>query len=114
MFVAAAVASLCAVLLIGGLMRVACRHRADLWITSDDAILCAVSPAMILLGTAGAAALGHRLTHGGLAAVPVAGWILSAAIVAGSVFLYVFVAARLRGSERRVPEPRVETPLAAR
>ncbi len=114
MFIAAAVALLCAVLLVGGLVRVACRYRSDLWITSDDAILCVVSPVMILLGTAGAAALGYRLTHGGLAAVPVGGWIGSAAIATGSVFLYVFVAARLRGSERRAAEHPVEAPLATR
>lgn len=96
MFIMAAVASLCAVLLIGALVREACRHRPDLWITTDDAILCAVSPAVILLGTFGAVALGYRVTHGGFAAVSVAAWIGSAALVALAVVIWVVGAARLR------------------
>lgn len=100
MFVMTAVALLCVVLLIGGLMREACRHRRDLWITTDDAILCVVSPAIILLGTFGATALGYRLTNGGLAAVSTGAWIGSAIIVAISVVIWIRAAAYLRESGR--------------
>jgi hypothetical protein len=96
MYLVISVAALCAVLLIAGLVREACRHRPDLWITSDDAILCVVSPVLILLGTFGAVALGYRITHGGLAAVSVAGWTGSAAIAAASVAIWTFVVARVR------------------
>lgn len=100
MFIMTAVASMCAMLLIGGLMREACRHRRDLWITTDDAILCVVSPAIILLGTFGASALGYRLTHGGLAAVSVGAWTGSAIIVAIAVAIWIVGAARIRESGR--------------
>lgn len=100
MYLMISVAALCAVLLIGGLVHEACRHRPDLWITSDDAILCVVSPAVILLGTFGAVALGYRFTHGGLAAVSVAAWIGSAAIAAVSFALWVFVVGRVRKGGR--------------
>jgi len=98
MFIMTAVACLCAVLLICGLIREACRHRPDLWITNDDAILCAVSPVVILLGTFGAVALGYRLTQGGLAAVSVMAWIGSAAFVAAAIVIWLAGAARIRKS----------------
>lgn len=100
MYLMISVASLCAVLLIGGLVGVACRHRRDLWITSDDVILCVVSPAIILLGAFGAVSLGWRIAHGGFAAVSVAGWLGSAAIVAVSVIIWRVLAARIRTSGR--------------
>lgn len=103
MYIMISVAALCAVLLIGGLVHEACRHRPDLWITSDDAILCVVSPAVILLGTFGAVALGYRFTHGGLAAVSVAAWIGSAVIAALSFALWVFVVARVRKGQHAAP-----------
>lgn len=109
MYVMSAVAALCAVVLIAGLVREACRHRPDLWITSDDAILCVVSPLLILLGTCGAVAVGYRLTHGGLGAVSVGAWLGSAVIAAACVALWAAGAARLRRSGRQ----RADAPAAA-
>jgi hypothetical protein len=111
MYLMISVAALCAVLLIAGLVREACRHRPDLWITSDDAILCVVSPTVILLGTFGAVALGFRITHGGLAAVPVAAWVGAAAIVAASVAVWVFVVARVRKGGRAATAPTDSAPV---
>ena len=96
MFIMITVASLSAVLLIGGLVRLACRHRGDLWIVSDDAILCVVSPVVILLGTFGAVSIGWRVTHGGFAAVSLGAWIGAAAIVAAAAVIWRVLAARLR------------------
>jgi len=101
MFTMISVASLCAMLLIGGLVREACRHRSDLWIVSDDAILCVVSPVVILLGTGGAVSLGWRMTHGGLAAVSVAGWVGSAVIAAIAAGIWYLLASRIRESGRK-------------
>jgi hypothetical protein len=100
MFTMISVASLCAMLLIGGLVREACRHRSDLWIVSDDAILCVVSPVVILLGTGGAVSLGWRMTHGGLAAVSLGAWIGAAAIAAVSAVVWRVLAARIRAGSR--------------
>ena len=77
-----AVFSIGAVVVLALLVRLACRHRPDWWITSDNAILCVVSPALILLLTFGSVAIGYRLAHGGLAAVHVEGWIGAAVIAA--------------------------------
>jgi len=96
MFIMIAVASLSAVLLIGGLVRLACRHRGDLWIVSDDAILCVVSPVVILLGTFGAVSIGWRITHGGFAAVSIGAWIGAAAVAAVSAVVWRVLAARIR------------------
>lgn len=114
MFIMTAVASVCIVLLIGGLMHEACRHRRDLWITGDDAILCVVSPIVILLGTFGASALGYRLTHGGLAAVSLGGWIGSAVIVAIAVVIWIRAAAYIResGRARSASLPSASSPAA--
>lgn len=103
MFLITAVASICAVVLLVGLVRLACRHGSEAWFTSDDAILCFVSPTVILLLTFGGVALGYRLTNGGLAAVPVEGWAGSTAIVAISLLLWTVLARRLRGAERPAP-----------
>jgi hypothetical protein len=100
MFVMITVASLSAVLLIGGLVRLACRHRSDLWIVSDDAILCVVSPAVILFGTFGAVSIGWRITHGGFAAVSLGAWIGAAAIAALTVVTWRVLAARIRAGGR--------------
>lgn len=100
MFIMIAVASLSAVLLIGGLVRLACRHRGDLWIVSDDAILCVVSPVVILLGTFGAVSIGWRITHGGFAAVSLGAWIGAAAIAAVTVVIWRVLAARIRAGSR--------------
>lgn len=100
MFLMAAVASICAVVLIAKFVRLACQHGSDSWITSDDAILCFVSPLLILLLTFGGVALGHRLTHGGLGATPAEGWIGSAVIVAISFVIWVVLARRIRGADR--------------
>ncbi len=114
MYIMISVAALCAVLLIAGLVREACRHRRDLWITTDDAILCAVSPTLILLGTFGAVALGYRLTHGGLAAVSVAAWIGSVIIAAASIVLWHVVASRIRESGRaRAGAPAHTAPISS-
>jgi len=94
------VTALCAVLLIGGLVRMACQHRSDLWIVSDDAILCVVSPVVILLGAFGAVSLGWRITHGGFAAVSIGGWIGAAAIVAVAAVVWRVLAARIRAGGR--------------
>lgn len=96
MFIMITVASLSAVLLIGGLVRLACRHRGDLWIVSDDAILCVVSPVVILLGTFGAVSIGWRITHGGFAAASIGGWIGAAGIAAVSAVVWRVLAARIR------------------
>ena len=100
MFIMIAVASLSAMLLIGGLVRLACRHRGDLWIVSDDAILCVVSPVVILLGTFGAVSIGWRITHGGFAAVSLGGWIGAAAIAAVAFGIWRLLAARIRAGSR--------------
>jgi hypothetical protein len=100
MFIMITVASLSAVLLIGGLVRLACRHRGDLWIVSDDAILCVVSPVVILLGTFGAVSIGWRVTHGGFAAVSLGAWIGAAAIAAVTVVIWRVLAARIRAGSR--------------
>lgn len=96
MILTSAFAALCAAVLLGGLLRLACRHRGEWWITSDDAILCVASPILILLVTFGGAALGYRLTHGGLAAVAVEGWIGAAAMIAASIGLWHLLARRIR------------------
>lgn len=100
MYLMISVASLCAVLLIAGLVREACRHRPDLWITSDDTILCVVSPAVILLGTFGAVSLGWRITQGGFAAVSSGAWIGAGLIAAAAAVIWHFAAARIRASGR--------------
>ena len=100
MFLMSAVASICAVVLIAGLVRLACQYGSDSWITSDDAILCFVSPLLILLLAFGGVALGYRLTHGGLAAVPAEGWIGSTVIVAISFVIWAVLARRIRGAGR--------------
>lgn len=99
MFLIVAVACLCAVVLIAGLVRIACRNGSEAWITSDDGILCAVSPLLIMLLTFGGVALGYRVTHGGLAAVPIEGWIGSAAIIAISFVLWAALARRIRSPQ---------------
>lgn len=96
MFLVSAIAALSATILLGGLLRLACRHRPDLWITSDDAILCVASPVLILLLTFGGAALGYRLGHGGLAAVPAYDWIGAAAIAAIALGIWHFLGSRIR------------------
>lgn len=96
MFLIAAVACVCAVVLIAGLVKLACRNGSAAWITSDDGILCAVSPALIMLLTFGGVALGYRFTHGGLASVPVEGWIGSAVIIALSFTIWGALARRIR------------------
>jgi hypothetical protein len=100
MFLITAVASLCAVVLIAALVRLACQHGSDSWINSDDAILCFVSPLLILLLTFGGVAFGYRLTNGGLAAVPAEGWIGSAVIAALSFVIWAVLARRIRGAGR--------------
>lgn len=100
MYLMLSVASLCAVLLIGGLVGLACRHRRDLWFTSDDVILCVVSPVIIVLGAFGAVSLGWRITHGGFAAVSIGGWIGAAAIAALTVVIWRVLAARMRAGGR--------------
>ena len=106
MFIMITVASLSAVLLIGGLVRLACRHRGDLWIVSDDAILCVVSPAVILFGTFGAVSIGWRITHGGFAAVSLGAWIGAAAIVAVAFGIWRLLGARIRESGGTSSGPR--------
>ena len=100
MFLIAAVACICAVVLIAGLVKLACRSGSDAWIASEDGVLCFVSPVLILLLTFGGVALAYRLTHGGLAAVPVAGWIGSVAIIAVSFPIWAVLARRLRAAGR--------------
>jgi hypothetical protein len=100
MFLMTSVASICAVVLIAGLVRLACQHGSDSGITSDDAILCFVSPVLILLLTFGGVALGYRLTHGGLAAVSAEGWIGSVVIAALSFVIWAVLARRIRGAAR--------------
>jgi hypothetical protein len=102
MFIVISVTALCAALLIGGLVRMACQHRRDLWIVSDDAILCVVSPTVILLGALGAVSLGWRVTHGGFAAVSVNGWIGSAVVAAVSYVIWRVLAPRLRAGRNSV------------
>jgi hypothetical protein len=94
-FIIATVASICAVLLACNLIALACRHRTDLWFTSEDAILCVVSPAMILLLTLGGVALGYRLTHGGLVAVSTGAWTGVALVLVVFYALWRVLSARL-------------------
>lgn len=96
MFLIAAVACICGVVLIAGLVKLACRNGSAAWITSDDGILCVVSPILIMLLTFGGVSLGYRFTHGGLAAVPVEGWIGSAVIIAASFLIWGLFAQRIR------------------
>lgn len=105
MFIMLTVASLCAVVLIANLLRLACRNREleSSWIVSDDAILCFISPVMIALATFGFISLGWRITHGGVAAVSIEGWGGSALIIAIFVGLWLMLAPRIRGY-RRKPE----------
>jgi hypothetical protein len=105
MFIMATVASLCAVLLIANLLALACRHREDLWIASEDAILCVASPGVILLFTFGAVSLGWRMTHGGFGAIPVWGWIGSGIIVAITFAIWRVLAPRLRAGARTPASP---------
>jgi len=90
--------SLCMVALIATLVKISCAHRPDLWFTSDTAILCLVSPAMILLLTFGGTAIGYRLAHGGLAAIPVLGWAGAAAIIVVAVLAQQFLGKAIRRS----------------
>jgi len=105
MYLLIAVASLCGVGLIGSLVALACRHRGDLWITSDTAILCVVSPVMILLLTFGGVSIGYRMTHGGVFAIPAAGWIASAILIAASASLWVLLARLIRRGRPGTPSP---------
>ena len=100
-----AVACLCGVGLIATLVRLACRHRPDLWITSDTAILCAVTPFMIILVTFGGVAVGYRLANGGLGAVPAEGWIASVVLVGATIFVHRVVSRRLRRSAALAAHP---------
>jgi len=102
-FLVIAVASLCAVGMFTTLVALACRHRRDLWITSDFAILCVVSPVLILLVTFGAVAIGYRLTHGGLSAIPAEGWIGALIVLAISAGIWRALARHIR---RGVPARR--------
>jgi hypothetical protein len=96
MYLTIAVASICLVGLIFSLVTLACRHRGDLWITHDDAIMCVVSPAIILLLTFGGISVGFRITHGGLATIPVSGWIASAVLIGATIALRGVLARWLR------------------
>ena len=100
-----AVASLCGVALIATLVKLACARRPDLWFTSDTAILCLVSPAMIILLTFGGVAIGYRLAFGGLAAVPTEGWIGSAILIVVSIVVHRVVSRRLRRSTALAANP---------
>lgn len=101
MFIMATVASLCGVVLILGLVAQACRHRKDLWIASDNAILCAVSPGVIMLSTFAVVALVWRITHGGFGMVPRWGWIGSGIIVSISILIWRTFAPRMRAGAHR-------------
>ncbi|MDA1118155.1 MAG: hypothetical protein O2979_09130 [Proteobacteria bacterium] len=100
MYILISVASICAVVLIACLLALVCRHHKTLWIASDDAILCFVSPAVIMLATFGFISVGWRVTHGGFAAVPSGGWIGSAVIVAAAVATWFLLSARIREAGR--------------
>jgi len=114
MFIMLTVASLCAVALIAGLLGLACRNREmeSLWIVSDDAILCVVSPVMIALATFGFIALSWRITHGGFSAVSIAGWGGSALLVSISVGIWFLLAPRIRGYRRKPESAPSGSPLA--
>ncbi len=109
MYIILTVASLCAVVLIARLLALACRHRPDLWIASEDAILCVASPVAILLLTFGGVSLGFRMTHGGLGAVPLWGWIGAGIVVAASVVTWRVLASRLLAGAR-TPAPITAAP----
>jgi len=96
MFIMFTVATLCAVVLIALLLRVACRHRPDLWFTTDDVILCFIAPTVILLGAFGALSVGWRITHGGFGAVSVGAWTGSAVIAGLAYGIWTVLARRLR------------------
>jgi len=98
MLLMTSVFSICMVALIAMLVKLSCAHRPDLWFTSDTAILCFVSPAMIILLTFGGTAIGYRLAHGGLAAVPVLGWAGAAVIIALAYIVWRFLSGAIRRS----------------
>jgi len=88
--------SLCMVALIATLVKLSCAHRPDLWFTSDNAILCVISPAMIMLLTFGGTAIGYRLAHGGLAAIPTLGWVGAGVIIVVAVATQQIVGKAIR------------------
>jgi hypothetical protein len=100
MFTMLTVASLCVVVLIAGLLSLACKYRPTMWVASDDAITCFVAPAMIMFGTFGVLSLGWRLTHGGVVEVSAQGWIGSVVIVAISVGIWILLARWIRAGRR--------------
>lgn len=102
MFMMFTVASLCIVLLAGSLLGLACRHLPEMWITSDDVLLCLVFPVLIVIATFGGISLGWRITQGGLSEVPTYGWIGSVVIVAATFVAWFVIAPRIRG-KRSIP-----------
>jgi len=100
MFIMLTVASLCAVVLIAGLLALVCRHRPEMWIATDDAIMCFIAPVMIMFGTIGMLMMGWRLTHGGLAEVSAQAWLGSAVIVAIAVGVWILAARWIRAGRR--------------
>lgn len=111
MFVMLSVASLCAVVLIGGPLTLVCRHRPTMWIASDDAIMCFVAPVIIMFCTFGFLSLGWRLTHGSFAEASAQGWIGSGVIVAISVGIWILLARWIRAG-RRDPVAAASAPAA--
>jgi len=102
MFIVFSVAALCLVILIVALLGVACRSPEckSLWIVSDDAILCFVSPVIIAIFCFACLSLGWRLTHGGFGAVSLEGWIGTAVVIAVSAALWFTFVARIRNYRR--------------
>jgi hypothetical protein len=106
MFIMFTVATLCAVVLIALLLRVACRYRPDLWFTTDNVILCFIAPTVILLGAFGALSVGWRITHGGFGAVSIGGWIGATAIAGMAYGIWKVVSQRLVESGNAKTAPR--------
>lgn len=92
------VALLCVTLLSAGLTGLQCRYHADSWLASENSILCFVGPGLILLTAIAGVSTTWWITHEGLAAVTAGVLGGAVAIVATSVFLWVVLSRRIRGS----------------
>lgn len=103
MFMMFTVAALCIVVLSACLLGLVCRHRPEMWIASDDVILCLEFPVLIVIATFGGIALGWRITHGGLAEVSAEAWVGSALIAAASFVAWFVIAPRIRGKRTSAP-----------
>ena len=102
MFVMMTVAALCAIVLIASLVALMCRHpKTEAHrLVSDDAILCFVSPLLVIIVAAAGISAGWRITHGGFGAVAVEAWIGVVVIVAAAVGIWVTLSRKIRALQK--------------